>query len=346
MITIRDWIATVPEEEKHIAYVGEGSAETRDFLLTGEGWTAYQDWGFYLDMAFDLSTVTDRDSRQVVAVQEDTTKTTAEAQVKTTSTSKKETYTVEKVTVSAPAETDVAPLMKQLQEDGLRLTWQILRQHTQLPGRLTATLRAVSPDTRIKKSSLMVFEVEPAVRATPAAMVTQSEFEQMESQMLVIMSQVEQHALVAAEKAADASIRADDARQSADLAAGYCRQAEDVATDTEEYIRYMDETAEEIDKIATTTIAASKTAQAAATTAADEAGKAAQAAADAASAEKYAQQNMDEAASHAQTAQEAAQSAMEAAEQAEALVELIGDTDAALDGILAIQERLIGGVAP
>lgn len=338
MITIRDWIATVPEEEKHIAYVDEGSAETRHFLLTGEGWTAYQDWGFYLDMAFDLSTVTDRDSRQVVAVQEDTTKTTAEAQVKTTSTSKKETYTVEKVTVSAPAETDVAPLMKQMQEDGLRLTWQILRQHTQLPGRLTATLRAVSPDTRIKKSSLMVFEVEPAVRATPAAMVTQSEFEQMESQMLVIASQVEQQAQVAAEKAADASIRSDDARQSADLAAGYCRQAEDVAMETEGYVRYMDETAEEIDKIASATKEDSKTAQTAATTAAQHAERAENASG---TAEGFANQ----AAQQAATAQQAAQTATEAAEQTEALVELIGDTDAALDGILAIQESLIGGAA-
>ena len=34
MITIRDWIATIPDEEKHVAYVGENESQQKQFLLT------------------------------------------------------------------------------------------------------------------------------------------------------------------------------------------------------------------------------------------------------------------------------------------------------------------------
>ena len=99
MITIRDWVATIPDADKHIAYVGEDGSVFREFLLTGFDWKVYRNWTFYLDMAFDLSSVTKRDSRKVVATQQDTTKTESETQVKTTSTGKTETYTVEAVQV-------------------------------------------------------------------------------------------------------------------------------------------------------------------------------------------------------------------------------------------------------
>lgn len=183
MITIRDWIPTIPDAEKHIAYVGEEAAEARTFFLTGAGWETYRNWTFYLDMAFDLSTVTTRDSRQVVTTQEDTTENIAEAQVKTSATGKKETYTVENVTVNAPAKTDIAYLSKQVMSDGVQLTWKVQAEQTQLPGKLTATLRAKGPYDEVKKSALMVFEVDPAVIATPAATVSRSLFEQMLDEM-------------------------------------------------------------------------------------------------------------------------------------------------------------------
>ena len=33
MIKVQDWIATIPDEDKHIAYVGEGNSEQLTFLL-------------------------------------------------------------------------------------------------------------------------------------------------------------------------------------------------------------------------------------------------------------------------------------------------------------------------
>ena len=41
MITIQDWFATIPEEDKHIAFVGEHQSVTRKFLLTGSNWQTY-----------------------------------------------------------------------------------------------------------------------------------------------------------------------------------------------------------------------------------------------------------------------------------------------------------------
>jgi len=239
MITIRDWIPTIPDADKHIAYVGEEAAEIRTFFLTGAGWETYRNWTFYLDMAFDLSTVTIRDSRQVVTTQEDKTETVAEnqtknnesatepptnstetvgqTQVKTTATGKKETYTVENVTVNALAKTDVAYLNKQVMSDGVQLTWKIQAQQTQLPGKLTATLRAKGPYDEVKKSALMVFEVDPAVVATPAATVPRSLFEQMLDEMSTFCEighdQVQESAAKAAAAASSASAAGTAAEQ-------------------------------------------------------------------------------------------------------------------------------------
>lgn len=183
MITIRDWIATVPETERHIAFVGEHQAVTREFLLTGEGWKNYESWGFHLDMAFDLTSVTSRAERRLEKTQVNNTENATDTQVKTTGTTTKESYTVTEVEVDCSAKTDVATLSKAVQAEGIQLTWRVLRQHTQLPGKLTATLRALGPDGQVKKSDLMVFEVEPAVVAEPAADLPQSEFEAMEERM-------------------------------------------------------------------------------------------------------------------------------------------------------------------
>ena len=183
MITIRDWIPTIPEEEKHIAYVGENQTVIRQFFLTGAGWETYQDWSFHLDMAFDLSSVTNREQRKIEKTQVNNMENVIETQVKTTGTTTKESYMVEDVDVDCSSPTDIAALDKVVQEDGILLTWEVLRQHTQLPGKLTATIRALGVAGKVKKSDLMVFEVEPAVVAEPAAELTQSEFEAMEERI-------------------------------------------------------------------------------------------------------------------------------------------------------------------
>ena len=61
------------------------------------------------------------------------------------STITKETRTVTQVVVNCASTTDIAPLSKEVTEEGLVLTWVILRQHTQLPGRLRAVVRAMGP---------------------------------------------------------------------------------------------------------------------------------------------------------------------------------------------------------
>lgn len=183
MITIRDWIATIPDTDKHIAYVGEENCVFREFLLTGTDWKVYRNWTFYLDMAFDLSSVTKKDSKQVVTTQQDVTENVTEAVVKTTTSGKKETYTVESVEVDAPTKTDVAYLTKQEREDGLYLRWKVEAQQTRLPGKLTATLRAMGLMGEVKKSALMVFEVDPAVVAEPAAPINRNTFELMMDEM-------------------------------------------------------------------------------------------------------------------------------------------------------------------
>jgi len=183
MITIQDWLATIPEEDKHIAFVGEHQSVTRKFLLTGSNWKTYEDWGFHLDMAFDLSTVTSRAERQMESTQMNTTENVSETLVKTNGTTTKEKYTVTEVDVDCADKTDIATLKKKVLSDGIQLTWTVLRQHTQLPGKLKTTLRALGPDGQVKKSDLMVFEVDPAVVAESAADIPQSEFEAMEEHM-------------------------------------------------------------------------------------------------------------------------------------------------------------------
>lgn len=183
MITIQDWIAFLPEEDKHIAFVGEHQSVTRTFLLTGSNWEDYKDWGFHLDMAFDLSTVTSRAERQLESTQINSTENITETQIKTSGNTTKERYTVAEVEVDCADETDIATLKKKVTTKGIQLVWTVLRQHTQLPGKLRATLRALGPDGQVKKSDLMVFEVEPAVVAEAAAEIPQSEFEAMEEHM-------------------------------------------------------------------------------------------------------------------------------------------------------------------
>ena len=190
MITIQDWIAVIPEEEKHIAFVGEHQAVTRTFLLTGKDWKIYEDWGFHLDMAFDLSSVTNRAERKLETTQVSTTENVSDTVIKTTGNTTKESYTVAEVEVDCTDKTDIATLKKKILSNGVQLTWTVLRQHTQLPGKLKATLRALGPDGQVKKSDLMVFEVEPAVVAEAAADIPQSEFEAMEERMDEMLSEV------------------------------------------------------------------------------------------------------------------------------------------------------------
>lgn len=190
MITVKDWIAFLPEEDKHIAYVGEHESVTRQFLLTGTDWQDYVDWGFHLDMAFDLSSVTSRQQHKMEKTQVSNTENITETQIKNTGTTTKESYTVEEVDVDCAAETDIALLTKTQREDGLCLTWRVLRQHTQLPGSLQATIRALGPDGQIKKSSLMVFEVDAAVVAESAAEIPESEFEEAERYVDAVLSSV------------------------------------------------------------------------------------------------------------------------------------------------------------
>ena len=183
MIKVQDWIATIPDEEKHIAYVGEGKSVQKEFLLCGEGWEAYRDWTFYVDMAFDLESITTRESRQVVSTQinrseiDEATGVTADEMIL------KETYMVNNEEVLEYNQTDIAPLTKRVEADGIHLTWTVLRQHTVLPGKLWATLRAVSGEIdQIKKSDILVFEVDAAICAVPASVPAISDMEQIRQQ--------------------------------------------------------------------------------------------------------------------------------------------------------------------
>lgn len=227
MIKVQDWVASIPEEEKHVAYAGEGKSETREFLLCGDGWETYRQWGFYLDMAFDPESVTSRDSREVVETRVDTTKNTDETGVNTREVTTKESYTVEGEEVAWTDLTDIAVLSKQVTEEGLLLTWEVLYQHTRLPGRLWANLRAVGPDTQqVKKSAVMVFEVEPSVVATTAIPPTVDEFEQMEARITQLCEQAYQSADTAVSAASGAVQGQQQAMASAQAAAASAQQAQ------------------------------------------------------------------------------------------------------------------------
>ena len=184
MIKVQDWVATIPDGDKHVAYVGEGMSETREFLLCGEGWEAYRNWSFHLDMAFDPESITTRESRQVVQTHTNSSQMKEEAAVNTEESVTKESYTVENEEVLDYNLTDIASLEKHVAEDGIHLIWTVLRQHTVLPGRLWATLRAVDGTAQmVKKSAIMVFEVDAAICAVPAARPAISEMEQIEARV-------------------------------------------------------------------------------------------------------------------------------------------------------------------
>ena len=245
MIKVQDWIASIPEEEKHIAYVGEGRTEQREFLLCGEGWETYRDYGFHLDMAFDPVSITTRDCRQVVQTTVNSAEHTEEAGVTKDEVTTKETYTVCNQEVLGYDLTDVASLDKWVEQEGIRLVWTVLRQHTQLPGKLKATIRAVGEDPNcIKKSAMMVFEVEPSVAATPAAVPPISEFEQMELEMDALRQgavdaaqEGMQHAMTAtsaAQGAAAACSEALDAAQAAQMSADGAASAQQGAVQAQQ----------------------------------------------------------------------------------------------------------------
>jgi hypothetical protein len=144
MIKVQDWMASIPDEEKHVAYVGEGKCVKKEFLLCGDGWEEYKDWTFFLDMTFDAESITTRDSRQVVSTRINRSEIDEVTGVTADETMFKETYTVHDEDVLDYDLTDIASLTKSVGKDGLHLTWTVLRQHTVLPGKLWATLRAVS----------------------------------------------------------------------------------------------------------------------------------------------------------------------------------------------------------
>lgn len=191
MIKVKDWVAHIPQEEKRIAYVGEHESEQRRFLLTGEDAITYVGWTFHLDMQFDVSTVTTTSEKQVQTITEDERETLGETNATRSVTSQKETATERNVEVDCTNPTDIAYLSQEMTEEGLVLTWNVLSQHTQLPGYLWATIRAVGAQGEVKKSAVMVFEVESAVRATAAVPVSKSEFEQMEENMDRRVTQIE-----------------------------------------------------------------------------------------------------------------------------------------------------------
>ncbi|MBQ4612611.1 MAG: hypothetical protein IJB26_03560 [Clostridia bacterium] len=183
MIHLQDWVATIPPEDKLIAYVGEHQSVTRQFFLPD---LAYKDYAFYLDLAFDLSTVTSTaPPRKIETTQQSASEEVTEGAVSVSSTAyiTKESYTQADTTVDCNSSTDIAPLTKLVQKDGVLLTWTVVDQHTQLPGLLRATVRAVSSGGTVKKSSMMVFYVSPSVAATPAAAIPMTEYELMEKAM-------------------------------------------------------------------------------------------------------------------------------------------------------------------
>lgn len=206
MINITDWIAVIPAEDKCIAYVGEHEAVTRQFFLPD---LTYRDYAFYLDMSFDLSTVTRVSPPRTMQTTQQTTTEKVDAEgttVAATANTSKESYTRQEVTVDCETTTDVAPLAKLVREDGILLTWRVLGQQTRLPGLLRATLRAVGPDGDIKKSAMMLFTVSPSVEATPAVPIELSEHEQMEQAMVLALEQAAEDTYAAFEESLENAI--------------------------------------------------------------------------------------------------------------------------------------------
>ncbi len=237
MITVKNWVPSIPTEDKRLAYVGENAADYRYFLIADEDAAKYQNWGFHLDVAFDLSTVTTVSTHSQQTVQETEKETLNENLSETkndavsshTATTTKENRDVTNVTVACDYPTDVVSLSSGMTNQGLLLTWKILRQHTMLPGKLKATIRAVSSSGQVKKSAMMVFYVEAAVAAEPAAAVPLSEFEQMEQRMDPLASRVENAATVAEAAAQQAESQREVAEQAALEAGDAAQQAQTAA---------------------------------------------------------------------------------------------------------------------
>lgn len=286
MIEVTNWIAHIPEEEQRIAYVGENETETRLFRLTDADRSRYT---YYLDIAFDLSTVTSVTRRQKETTSENRQETIGTDSSQLISTKTKESGLVSEATVGCDIKTDVVPLPASVDSDGVTLTWTILAQHTQLPGSLQATLRGITADGRVRKSAIMTFQVEPAVTAVAAKPPVLSEKDQIIAQMESAyaayaakaaaseallegyVSSVDASAAAAEQSATNASNAASAAGMSRTAAEGAAATAAEKAT------------------AAVTSAAAAQTAQTAAEDAADTAtDKAAAAAASAAAAEESA----------------------------------------------------------
>lgn len=236
MIKVQDWVASIPDEDKHIAYVGENKSETRQFLLCGEGWKDYEYWQFHLDMAFDPESITTRDSRQVVQTTHNRTENTEETSKSVDEVTTKETYTVHDEGRANYSLTDIASLAKEEREDGILLTWTVLRQHTLLPGKLWATLRAVGDGgERIKKTAIMVFEVDAAINAVPAARPARSEFEEMEARISAMCQDAAWSSGNANHFAIEAEQFANQAAESAAQLAEDIREVEGVLAQTKEH---------------------------------------------------------------------------------------------------------------
>lgn len=292
MIKVQDWMASIPDGEKHIAYVGEGSSEIREFLLCGDGWETYKNWTFHLDMAFDPESITTRDTRHVVETHSRSNETKGETAVNKDESVTEETYTVHHRIVEAGFLSDVAHLEKKVEATGIRLTWTVLRQHTALPGKLWATLRAVgSTAEKVKKSAIMVFEVDAAVSATPASTPAISEMEQMENRVAHMV----------------------------DVATYQAQLAQGALAETEQSLLICQDVAREVADVEETVKASTAAAEAAAQQAATERATAANAAAAAghycAMAAAYAD-NAEAAVDAAQEAVGAAQEAVGAAQEA------------------------------
>ena len=312
MITIRNWIPTIPEEDKHIAYVGEGESVERVFFVTGEGWEKFRDWTYHLDMAFDLSGVMTCDSRKVVLVKEDATVCEPDMQNKITSkTTSTETYTVDTVDPGPYPATDIAYLYKEVKEDGLYLHWNVLRQHTQVAGKLTANLRALGPEEEVKKSAIMVFEVDPAVQAVPAATVTESEFEQMEQRMAQVCEELRALQMDIADNAEIINTKTLEVQQSAVQSQQYATTA--AALVEEATARAEDTTAAATDAQDSATLAQNAAAKANEyyLQVKGQVNTASSAAANATKAEKEAKSYSTQAAAHANTASTQASAATE-----------------------------------
>lgn len=226
MIKITDWVAVIPEEDKRIAYVGENDSETRQFLLTGEDANTYKDWGFHLDMAFDLSTVTQVSTHRSETIHESQNENISETATSLTATTTRESRDITNVAVDCANPTDVVTLTKRVTAEGLLLTWHILRQHTMLPGKLRANLRAINKAGQVKKSAMMVFDVEAAVTATPAATISLSEFEQLEQRMDTLVDSAESVTVELEELVPKAKQDAQAAIEAAEAAAAAAEKAE------------------------------------------------------------------------------------------------------------------------